>query len=577
MNKLYKIALIILLMTSTFLNVKTVKADVAPPIQPPITNLEPGTDNTLVRMMAETVLIEIQPDTVRDSLGKAHISASFTMRNQGSTPEALAVRFPISADNGRGEFPEIANLAIIVNKNQVSYARVEYPDIRWKSKNVPWAEFQVSFPPDKDVNIEISYDLKGSGYAPFVAYYYLLETGAGWYGTIGSADIILQLPYPASDLNVITNLQIGWSETSIGGKFSEDEVRWHFDDFEPGPDGPVQNMEFSLVAPEAWQAVLKAKNETELHPQDGETWGRLAMTYKRVFFMNKGYRTDPGGEEIYANSLAAYEKCLSLKPEDAQWHAGFADLLANRAYWDSWIGPTSDAMRAIQEIHTALQLAPSDPIVLSIAETISYLFPDGLKFDNNVVDFPWLTQTPTPHPATATIVASFDLEKVSGKYQSEILTLYNQKKMQMTVWLRSDHTASFEGRYDDGKMLKAEGSWVDNGDGSIRINLKEENDHFFTINFLFEETDLYAIEYPGSFSGPDWELKRIVQATTTYTPSMTSTLTILTSTTSPNPTMPIEKPSSPLCGSAAMIPLGLVAVLSIASKKFKGKEKIDGK
>ena len=577
MNKLHKIILVILLATSTFLNVKMVKADVAPPIQPPITNLEPGTDTTLVRMMAETVLIEVQPDTIRDSLGKAHITASFTMRNEGSADETLAVRFPISADNGRGEYPEIANLSILVNNAKKSFSRVNYPDIRWENKDVPWAEFQVSFPPDQDVNIEISYDLNGSGYAPFVAYYYLLETGAGWYGTIGSADIILRLPYTASEENVITNLQIGWSETSTGGKFDGNEVRWHFDDFEPGPEGPVQNMEFSIVAPEAWQVVLKAIEETNLHPQDGEAWGKLGMAYKRVFFMNKAYRTDPGGEQIYTKSVAAYEKCLSLKPEDAEWHAGFADLLANRAYWDSWNGPTSEAMRAIQEIHTALQLAPSDPIVLSIAETISYLFPDGLKFDNNVVDFPWLTQTPTPHPPTATIAVSFDPAKVSGEYQSEILTLTTQKKMQMTVWLKEDHSVNFEGRYDDGKILNAEGNWVDNGDGSIRINVKDENDRSFTINFLYEESDLFAIEYPGTFSGADWELKRVMLATATSTPTLTPAISTLTVTASQIETVQTKKPASPLCGSAVMIPIGMVAAFSIASRKFKGKETNDGR
>jgi len=39
--------------------------------------------------------------------------------------------------------------------------------------------------------------------------------------------------------------------------------------------------------------------------------------------MNKGYRTAAGGEELYQSSIALTEKCLALKPDDAQWHAGF--------------------------------------------------------------------------------------------------------------------------------------------------------------------------------------------------------------------------------------------------------------
>jgi len=571
MKRSIKLLFILVLMFSAFLYPSRVLADVAPPIQPPITNLEPGTSVTNVRMMAETVLIDVQPDTVKNSLGKARITASFTLRNLGSTAENLAVRFPISADNGRGEYPEITGLSVKVNNTQFPYSRVNYPDIRWGNKEVPWAEFQIAFPVNQNVSIEIAYSLDGSGYAPFVAYYYLLETGAGWFGTIGSADIILRLPYPASTQNVITDLQIGWSETSTGGKFVNNEVRWHFDDFEPGPDGPVQNMEFSLVAPEAWQAVLTAQNETDLHPLDGEAWGRLAMAYKRIFFLGKGYRTDAGGEAIYSLGVAAYEKCLTLKPQDAQWHAGFADLLANRAYWDFWrSGPTQDAIRAIQEIHTALQLAPTDPIVLSIAESISYSFPDGLVITNNVYDFPWLTQTPTPRPATATIVPAFDPVIVSGEYSSDLLTLTNQKKMQMVVRLQTDHSAQFEGKYVDNQTVQAEGYWVDNGDGSIRIHVIDSSNRALEINFLYEDSNLKAIEYPSIFSGPVWELKRTLLETPALSPSETPTMT---SQPSQTPSQEPIKTSNPLCGSALLLPLGLMVAATISSKAFKRRGK----
>jgi hypothetical protein len=572
MNKLVKFLFILFLSSSTMLIPAKVLADVAPPIQPPITNLDPGTQITNVRMMEETVVIEVQPDTIKDSLGKARITASFTLRNLGSLVENLKVRYPISADNGRGEYPEISSLMVKVNKIQIPFSRVNYPDIRWGSKEVPWAEFQIAFPVDQDVNIEISYFLNGSGYPPFTAYYYLLETGAGWAGTIGSADIILRLPYPANTLNVITDLQIGWSETSTGGEFNGNEVRWHFSDFEPGPEGPVQNMEFSLVAPEAWQAVIKARGDVDLHPEDGEAWGRLAMAYKRIFFLGKGYRTDAGGEELYSLSVEAYEKCLSFKPSDAQWHAGFADLLSNRAYWDSWSsGPTQDAMRAIQEIHIALQLAPNDPIVLTIADNIYYSFPGGMIINNNIYDFPWLTQTPTPRPATATTIPSFDPISIIGEYKSELLTLTNQKKMQMVVILETDHTVQFEGKYEDNQSISASGYWMDNGDGSIRINVKDTSDQSININFLVENSTLKAIEYPSIFSGPTWILKRTILETPTPPPSATPALTSVpfqTSTIETNPT------PNPICGSSLLAPLGLIftAIISLLTFKKRGMD-----
>ena len=569
MSNQMKLMLIITLLMISFLFPTHTLADVAPPIQPPITNLEPGTQTTNVRMMEETVLIDVQPDSEKGSLGIARISAYFTMRNLGTTPESMAARFPISANNGRGEYPELSDLSIKVNSTQTQYLRVNYPDIRWQEKDVPWAEFDVIFPVGIDVNIEIAYSLKGSGYAPYTAFYYILETGAGWFGTIGSADVILRLPYSASKQNVILNQQIGWSETTKGGVFSGNELRWHFDDFEPGNEGTIQNMEFSLVSPEAWQVVLDHRNEVSKNPDDGEAWGRLAMATKRVFFLGKGFRTDPGGEELYTLSVEAYEKCLTLKPQDAQWHAGFADLLSNRAYWDSWTyGVTAEVIRAIREIHTALQLAPTDPVVLNISENISYLFPGSLVQANSGYDFPWLTQTPTPFPSTG---SDADPASLSGEYKSEFLPLNDQKKMQMFVQLQPDHSAIFEAKFEDGETIQANGEWVDNRDYSIRIIVKDTDDNIYEITFMWDDKGIYATDYPSIFSGPPiWELKRSLLETPTHLPINISTQT-QKSTTTPTltPTQGTTSPVNPICGSAIFVPFGLVLVLVLSFKTKK--------
>lgn len=389
MKRFWIILLILFLLTFH----SSALADVAPPYNPPGVNPEPGNESTQVRMAAETVLIEIRNV---GELGQAHVTADFTMNNTGGDSESMAVRFPISASDGRSEYPEIKNLTIKVDGKKVAYRRASYPDIRWGQEEVPWAEFEVTFPPAKNVELQVVYDLEGTGYYPETAFYYILTTGAGWKDTIGSADIILRLPYAADPQNVIMGVQIGWAETTPGGVFSGNEVRWHFEDFEPGAEGGVQDMEFALVSPKLWTMLLKEKDNVTKDPQDGEALGRLGKYYKEIFFESKGYRMDEGGEQLYQSSVQAYEKCLALKPEDAQWHAGFADLLAQRAYWDSWgrnYGP--DAFRALEEIRTALSLAPSDPVVLEIAQNISYMLPDGMTGEKGMYDFPWLTATPT--------------------------------------------------------------------------------------------------------------------------------------------------------------------------------------
>jgi hypothetical protein len=383
-----------------------VRADVAPPIYPPGSNPQPGVEITQVRMAAETVVIEVQKDTTPESLGRARVTADFSMHNLGAVNESMAVRFPISTNDGRGEYPEIGNLLITVDGKRVQYRRASYPSIQyWNDDNVPWAEFDVTFPAGQDVSIRVAYDLSGSGYHPYSAFYYILETGAGWKDTIGSADIILRLPYEASPQNVVMDLPIGWADTTPGGVFQGNEVRWHFEEFEPGQNQPVQNMEFALVAPSAWQSVLTARENVTKYSNDGEAWGMLAKAYKEVFQMGKGYRDDAGGEELYQLSVEAYEKCLLLKPDDAQWHAGFADLLADRAFWDSWMsGTTPETFRALNEIHTALELAPNDPVVREIAQNITYMIPDGMTQNGDDFDFPWLTQAPTALPPTPAVV-----------------------------------------------------------------------------------------------------------------------------------------------------------------------------
>jgi hypothetical protein len=331
-------------------------------------------------------------------------------------------------------------------------------------------------------------------------------------------------------------------------------------------------MEFSLVAPEAWQAVMKGQNDVEQHASDGEAWGRLAMASKHVFFMGKGYRTDTGGEELYARSLQAYERCLELKPEDAQWHAGFADLLANRAYWDSWSsGVTQDGRRAIQEINTALNLAPTDEVVLNIAEGISYLFPGSLVKENDGYEFPWLTQTPTYYPATATEV---NPAIISGEYRSELLPLNDGRKMQMIVQLKSDHSVYFEADFDDGQKIQANGDWVDNRDYSLSINATDSDNVPYRITFMWDEKGVYAVDYPAIFSGPSyWELKRPSSETPTPFPTKNSAPT-------PSPTFqPVNEPTretttpvNPICGSALLAPLGLIGVMLLSSKTKKREE-----
>ena len=77
---------IIFLLFALFAFPTLVLADVAPPINPPGSNLQPGSEITQVRMAAETVLIDVKSDTTPGSLGSARITADFSGTAENRTP-----------------------------------------------------------------------------------------------------------------------------------------------------------------------------------------------------------------------------------------------------------------------------------------------------------------------------------------------------------------------------------------------------------------------------------------------------------------------------------------------------------
>ena len=65
MRRLVVISIIVILLIFP----SSASADIAPPAQPPGSNLQPGTESTQVQMQAETVLIDVQAGAPSKSLG----------------------------------------------------------------------------------------------------------------------------------------------------------------------------------------------------------------------------------------------------------------------------------------------------------------------------------------------------------------------------------------------------------------------------------------------------------------------------------------------------------------------------
>lgn len=411
--------LALLLLVFSMFPRSSASADAAPPEAPPGTNLLPGESITQVRMVAETVTLTISKHPINPQRAIAKTEAVFTMRNLGTEAETMAVRFPLSFFNGNsdgyGGFPEIGSIAVKVDGKSVptrrevqpfSSSEYSFPE----REEIPWAVFDVTFPPNQDVILEVVYNADGFGYYPYEAFKYILETGAGWNGTIGSAEIIVRLPYEVSEQNLDLSGQAGHGESTPGGVRSGNEIRWKFTDLEPTY---LDNIQIVVVTPPLWEKVLQEKSNVEKNPNDGEAWGRLAKAYKEVAMMPKGYlREDRAGVELYELSKAAYEKCLALLPNDSLWHYGYADLLWARYYYGYYWPGRQDIESllptTLTHLKTALEIDPNNQLAYEMLMDIvfstegaaavkeGYVVNENGKYDLDNFDFLALTATPIP-------------------------------------------------------------------------------------------------------------------------------------------------------------------------------------
>lgn len=387
-------------------------ADIAPPPPPEGANITPSSETTQVRMLSETVTIEVANNTI-DQPTRAKVTAAFTMRNLGEEDEQMQVRFPLNllypyqSDPNTCVYPlaapEINDFTARVDgrpvavENTMETLRDEWRDLPPKAIKC-WANFPVTFPAGQDVNIEVSYSVAGyhsQETTGQVSFPYVLLTGAAWKDTIGRAEIILKAPF---ELNGQT-LVYTWPENA---EVSGSEARWVFEDFEPD-----QNVEAAIMNPGLWQRILREQNTLAQNPNDGEAWGRLGRWYKEAIMLRRGFREGPAAEEMYELSRAAYEKAVTLLPKDYDWHAGYAELLC----WNGWFygfgdyeAVRDDLVKCLDELRLSLSLNPRQAKALELLEVFTWDSMGNLvEVEGERVTFLALTTTPTAWPTPAPI------------------------------------------------------------------------------------------------------------------------------------------------------------------------------
>jgi hypothetical protein len=398
----------LLFVLAALLTAQPARADIAPPEPPAGSNVAPGSETTQVQMVWEKVALKVitlqaaNPALAGD-VAAAKVTATFSMRNQGTAPEQLAVRFPLSKPDGTGDgtlnnFPEIQDFKAQVNQIGVEVKRVTTPNPF--DKNYPpvaWGVFNVTFPPGKDVLIDVAYTTQPWGYLPLGTFNYILETGAGWKGPIGSVDLTVTLPYAADPENAILDDQSGYAVTP-GVQLSGNDLHWHFDNLEPTP---ADNFTVTLILPGYWQEILTDRKAVVAAPQDGAAWGALARACKLAIQDKHGIRLDASSRKLYAEAVNAYEKAVALQPQVAKWHAGYAELL----WWVSGFSGVPDpaiAERMALELKTALSLEPDNTQALGVLDEVSSAMPDVILKSSSGYTFLVLTASPTALPEMAT-------------------------------------------------------------------------------------------------------------------------------------------------------------------------------
>ncbi len=367
-------------------------------------------------MVAEQVIFDFRQST-SDS---AQVSGWFLFHNTGEADEHLKVRFPLNGDTKglvqdpvTGEQTEVTPLIedfSVWNHGQ----RLKTQTIKDTDPNAEifflgygsilyWSVFEVDFPAGKDVKLTINYTYRPTEEAYDAQLSYILATGAGWKGPIGTVDIIFRFPY---ELNEINSSGFDW----YGGQYrggiitrEENQFRLHWNDLEPTND---DNITLYLLQPHLWQEILRRRLQVIAAPDDAVSWEALAKAYAAAAVEKHGFFYNPAVIDLY---FQASERALTLDSKNVSFHMEFANNLFNSSDYN--YGDNQGYYHALvrNELAIVMQLDPSNAeaaeLYQKLEDTEKQLMTTPVPFPTKFIPTytPYgnaePTSTPTPSPA----------------------------------------------------------------------------------------------------------------------------------------------------------------------------------
>jgi hypothetical protein len=302
------------------------RADVAPPEQPPGNTIAPTADTAVV-MSSERVVIDVQlrPGAgnaqrgLVDSASLGRVTAVFTMTNPGPVNETMMTRFPLGgANDGFYDYPLVQGFAVSVNGKPVSHT-LSASKLETESQ-LMWAHFHTTYPPGARTVISVSYVLSPTGYFPVASYGYVFSTGAAWSGPIGSAELIVRLPYEVND----TNLYVEGDARKRWGapQYRSNEARWVRRRLEPSK---ADNVRINIISPDRWLKLKEAQRVTASPNAASDDWRALGRAYESV--IEAKYVIAQRSLKFVPLMLDAYRKAVALDPNSVAARLDTAEAL----------------------------------------------------------------------------------------------------------------------------------------------------------------------------------------------------------------------------------------------------------
>jgi hypothetical protein len=378
-------------------------------------------DNTVVKLNPETFGLQFEPVWFP---AIAEVQADFTMKNPTNEAVSMTVWFPLASAlaeiYSQDEIvPRIESLQVFVHGNAVDYSVIELPNPQGEDRPMlPWASFPVTFPASEQVPIQINYMLPAQ--LPMNSYLnvgmvfnYIFQTGAGWAGPIGKAELLVNLPYPASAETIVTMPE--------GGQANGQQVRWTWENLEPGPQ---DDFSILLMKPERWEGLQVARAAVRSDPGNGQTWLTLCRTY-HALGLGPGGSILPGfGETYQPLAVQACQEAARLLPADAAPHYGLAVLYLSVLSQDSSpaaLQPVLDEVKLGQKLE-AVQ-PPSEVFFYNTAwySSISEYVTDmvGRIFNDAAAAVAWASRPADAATGTSQVPkeAKLTAGKPAGVYQ----------------------------------------------------------------------------------------------------------------------------------------------------------------